>query len=62
MSTYREVIYGEYSEGADITFIMKDTINVATEKCISTEVIGFYYGKPNIEDIKEYSGKLKAEF
>lgn len=57
-----KIIYGEYSETADITFIMQDIIEKATEKCISTEVVGFYYGEPEIEYIEWYRGKLKAEF
>lgn len=58
----RKVVYGEYSETADITFIMQDIIEKETGKCISTEVIGFYYGIPDVEYIEEYSGRLKAEF
>lgn len=57
-----KVIYGEYSETSDITFIMKDIVEKATEKCISTEVVGFYYGEPEIEYIEQYTGNLKANF
>ena len=59
---YRNMVYNAYSDAQDITFIMQDTINVRTDNCISTEVIGFYYGEPNREDNRKFSGKLKAEF
>ena len=56
------IVYGEYSETADITFIMQDIIKKETEKCISTEVVGFYYGEPELEWIEKFYGSLKAEF
>ena len=59
---YRNMVYNAYSDAQDITFIMQDTINVRANNCISTEVIGFYYGEPNREDNRKFSGKLKAEF
>ena len=59
---YIRIVYGEYSETADITFIMQDIIKKETEKCISTEVVGFYYGEPELEWIEKFYGSLKAEF
>ena len=58
------VIHGEtiYLSGQvgnaenDITFIIEDI------QGISMEVKGFYYGKSNDADTKEFYGKLKAEF
>lgn len=59
----RKIQYCVYSEKSDITFIMEDKMNSTQERdCISTEVIGFYYGKPNIEDMELYMGNLKAVF
>ena len=59
---YKKVVYGCYSEEADITFIMSDIIEKETDSCISTEVTGFYFGTPNLEYIEKYNGKLEAEF
>ena len=56
------IVYGEYAEKADITFIIQDMIEKETEKCISTEVAGFYYGEPELEWIEKFYGSLKAEF
>lgn len=58
---YKKVVYGCYSSEADATFIMVDTIEKATNCCISTEVTGFYYGEPDFEYTEKYNGKLKAE-
>ena len=56
-------IYGAYAEEHDITFIMIDTFDGDGE-LKSTEVTGFVYGneKDNLELLKKYSGKFKAEF
>lgn len=59
------IIYSVYAEG--VTFIMKDVCTkditgMFGEELLSSEVIGFYYGQPNIDEIKEFAGKLKAEF
>ena len=59
---FLRIVYGEYEEKADITFIMQDTIEKETKKCISTEVVGFYYGEPELEWIEKFYGSLKAEF
>lgn len=61
-NTYKKVVYGCYSSEADATFIMSDIIEKATNRCISTEVTGFYYGEPDFEYTEKYNGKLKAEF
>ena len=59
----RKEVYGTYAPDTDITFILEDIIENDTDKCISTEVKGFYYGKTEMELIKEYiNGQLKAEF
>lgn len=54
------VIYGEYT--GIVTFIMKDVLKKCDKKRVSTEITGFYFGKPNIEDIEKYNGKLKQNF
>ena len=59
---YKKVVYGCYSSEADATFIMADIIEKETNRCISTEVTGFYYGEPEFEYTEKYNGKLKAEF
>lgn len=61
------IIYGVYAKEAGVTFIMKevctkDITEMFGKKLLSSEVIGFYYGQPNIDEIKEFAGKLKAEF
>lgn len=50
-----------YSASEDMTFILKE-VTSANGDPISTEVVGFYYGEPNDEDIANYTGKLKAEY
>lgn len=50
-----------YAREHDITFIMEETTNKKGE-CISTEVVGFYYGEPTEADNKYFKGKLKAVF
>ena len=59
---YKKVVYGCYSSEADATFIMSDIIEKKTNRCISTEVTGFYFGTPEFEYIEKYNGKLEAEF
>ena len=46
--------YPVYSEKDDITFIMKETTN-------KISVCGFYFGEPDEDLTKEYTGKLTAE-
>ena len=54
-------IYTAYAEHHDMTFIMVDTFDEKGEP-MATECIGFYYGEPNEENTKAFSGKLKAEY
>jgi len=56
-----KTIYNVYSESSDMTFIMQDILENTT-KLISTEVIGFYYGKPDINSTEQYIGSLKAKY
>lgn len=58
----RTIIHGEYSDTADITFILEEKINLTNNEYISTEVVGFYYGQPDLENTKRYIGKIKAEY
>ena len=51
--------YTVYSRTSDITFIMEDTYK--NGKYVSTEVIGFHYGEPYEDSVKNFSGKLKAK-
>ena len=50
--------YTVYSEN-DMTFIMEDTYK--NGEYVSTEVIGFHYGEPYENSIKDFSGKRKAK-
>ena len=56
-----KMIYTTYAEDTDTTFIMEDVCDNDGD-LISTEVKGFYYGKPNEEDTKLFYGDLKAIF
>lgn len=53
-------IYTVYASNDDITFIMRDTMN--DDGLVSVEVIGFYYGTPNVEATMQFKNKLKATF
>ena len=55
-------LYGVYASTADITYIMEDTFIDGEVK--STEVVGFVYGneEDNTDVLKQFTGKLKAEF
>lgn len=55
-------LYGVYASMADITYIMEDTFINGEVK--STEVVGFVYGneEDNTDVLKQFTGKLKAEF
>lgn len=55
-------LYGVYANTADITYIMEDTFVDGELK--STEVVGFVYGNEegNTEVLKQFTGKLKADF
>lgn len=52
--------YGIYQNEYDITFIMVDTWE--DDEIISTECMGWYYGRPNEEDNAHFMGKLKATY
>lgn len=58
----KEIVYPVYSENSDITVIFQDTVGKSNGKVWYTEVVGFYFGKPNINLIEEYEGKLQATF
>lgn len=55
-----ENLYTVYAPDADITFIMLDTFD--EDSIESTEVVGWYFGEPDEEATKLYTGKLKAEY
>lgn len=57
----REEIIDTYAPDTDMTFILREIYEENGDP-ISTEVIGFYYGKPSDELTKEFAGKLKANF
>ena len=57
----REEIYTAYAEQHDITFIMKDTFDRYGNP-YKTEVIGWYYGEPDDESTRQFSGSLIAEY
>ena len=52
--------YGMYSSEYGVTFIMVDTWE--DDEIISTECVGWYYGRPNEEDNEQFIGKLKASY
>ncbi len=54
-------LYTAYSQAADITFIMRDTFGL-TGELESTGVIGWYYGPPDPNNTREFSGKLVAYY
>ena len=58
----KKVVHGCYSAESDITFIMSDIIEKATNICISTEVTGFYFGEPEFEYTEKYQNTRKAKF
>ena len=49
-----------YAPDTDITFILREEYE--GEEPVSTEVIGFYYGMPEVNLTNEYIGNLKAEY
>lgn len=63
---YEEKIYTTYAPDTDITFIMKDIIDVfgieGLDGFVSTECVGWYYGTEDAEATEAAIGKLKAEF
>lgn len=58
----KRIIYPVYSEKDDITVIFQDTVDKDNGDMWSKEVVGFYFGEPNINLIEKYEGKLKTIF
>ena len=57
------VIYGAYCPEHDITFVMQEETKYNNgDPVLKQSVIGFYYGEPDEELNKEYSGKTSAIF
>ena len=50
-----------YAPEADITFLMEEE-RTEDGTPISTECVGWYYGEPDAESTKAFTGKLKAEY
>ena len=44
-----------YSPSDDVTYIWENSTH-------SMELVGWYFGEPNIEDTEYYNGKLKANY
>ena len=57
----KKELYAVYAREYDMTFIMEETTDKKGE-CVSTEVVGFYYGEPTEADTKFFKGKRKAKF
>ena len=55
-----EFTYTTYAPEADMTFIMRDVYD--GDQLISTECVGWHYGRPDKILTSEYVGKLKAEY
>ncbi len=51
------MIYTVYSSESDMTFIMEETTSDKTKKI---SVVGFYYGEPDEEATKDFTGSLTA--
>lgn len=58
----KRVVYPVYSENSDITVIFQDLVDKCNGKVWHTEVVGLYFGKPNINLLEKYEGKLQATF
>ena len=54
-------IVATYAPDTDITFILREEYEENGDP-ISTEVVGFYYGKPDEKLTNEFNGKVKANF
>lgn len=58
--TYTKIVE-YYSEGGDLTFIMKETWY--GQEPVESEVVGFYYGEPNKEETEYFKDKgVKATY
>lgn len=55
-------VFTAYSEEHDITTIFKDTHRCANSTLVSTEVIGFYFGRPCDSDTETFSNSIKAMY
>lgn len=54
-----------YADNTDMTFILKHRmwyLDGRVESMVSTEVVGFYFGKPDSKSTMQFIGKLKATF
>ena len=51
-----------YSTDTDTTTIFKEVSRRSNNTLVSTEVIGFYFGKPNKKDTERFAGSLKAVY
>lgn len=60
MNDIKKKIEVAYSPSHDITFILEECY--MNEKIVSTELVGFYYGKPDEKNTIAYYGKIKAEY
>lgn len=58
----KQDIYTIYDAKSDMTIIFEDNYKEETREVVSTEIKGFYYGKPTEENTKQYHNKLKAIF
>ena len=56
----RQDIYGIYSHEYDFTTIMVETYNENGQK-LTSEVVGWYHGKPDDILTAMYYGKLKCD-
>ena len=60
VKTYTKIVE-YYSEGGDLTFIMKEVWN--GQEPVESEVVGFYYGEPNKEETEYFKDKgVKATY
>lgn len=56
------MIYTVYAKEDDMTFIMKGTINEDDGNEERLECVGWYFGSPDDDATKKFTGKLYAEF
>lgn len=48
-----------YAPDSDMTFIVEDVL--VNGRVVSTEVKGFYHGKPNTKATEKYYNRIKSE-